>query len=104
MTDEGIFFISNISKELYDICDTFSNSNNKKLIKFYKNYLNDISNNEISMRELNNNLSNVINNLLIAAANIFGIIIIKIIHQVILIYIIKIKKWTIIYIRSGTIW
>ena len=71
MTDEGIFFISNISKELYDICDTFSNSNNKKLIKFYKNYLNDISNNEISMRELNNNLSNVINNLLIAGANIF---------------------------------
>ena len=72
LTNEGVFFISPVEKELYDICDTFSNSDNKKLLKCYMNNLNDIPNNEMIMRGLkNNNLSNVINNLLIAAANIF---------------------------------
>ena len=73
MTNEGVFLISEVNKELYDICDTFSNSNNKKLMKYYLNNLNDISNNEVSMRELKNNLSKVINNLLIAASNIFWV-------------------------------
>ena len=71
MTNEGVFLISCVENELYDICDTFSNSNNKKLMKFYKNNLNDITNNEVSFRELKKYLTNVINNLLIAASNIF---------------------------------
>ena len=71
LTNEGIFFISSIDKELYDICDTFSNSNNKKWMKCYMNSLNGIPNNEMTMRELTINLENVINNLLISAGNIF---------------------------------
>ena len=71
MTNKGVFFISNISKELYDLCDTFSDSNNKKLIKCYSNNLNQIFNNELSLREIKNDLSNIINNLLMIAGDIF---------------------------------
>ena len=71
MTNKGVFFISNISKELYDLCDTFSDSNNKKLIKCYSNNLNEIFNNELSLREIKNDLSNIINNLLMIAGDIF---------------------------------
>ena len=73
LTNEGMFFISEVNKELYDICDTFSNSDNKKLLKYYNNNINDIPNNEMEIRELINNLSNIINNLLIAAGNIFWV-------------------------------
>ena len=71
MTNEGVFFISNVGKEFHDICNPFSNSNNKKLLKCYKNNLNNITNNEISMREIKNNLTTIIDNLLIIAGNIF---------------------------------
>ena len=74
MTNKGVFFISNISKELYDLCDTFSDSNNKKLIKCYSNNLNEIFNNELSLREIKNDLSNIINNLLMIAGDIFWIL------------------------------
>ena len=71
MTNDGMFFISSANKELYDICDTFSKSNNKKLLKCYLESFNDTTNNEILLRELKMDLTNIINNLLIAASNIF---------------------------------
>ena len=73
LTNEGVFFISNANKELYDICDTFSKSNNKKLLSCYKESFNDTTNNEINLRELKKDLTNIINILLIAASNIFWI-------------------------------
>ena len=73
LTNEGMFFISNVNKELFDICDTFSNSDGKKLLKYYWNNLNDIAINEMEMREIKNNLPNTINKLLIAAGNIFWV-------------------------------
>ena len=58
---------------MFDICDTFSNSDGKKLLKYYWNNLNDVAINEMEMREIKNNLPNTINNLLIAAGNIFWV-------------------------------
>ena len=71
MTNDGVFFITNANKELYDICDTFSKSNNKKLLKCYLESFNDTTNDEILLRDLKKDLTNIINNLLIASANIF---------------------------------
>jgi len=71
LTNEGVFFISNMSKELYDICYVFSNSPAKKLLKAYSNTKNNTANSELSIREIDNYLTMAINNLQIAAANIF---------------------------------
>ena len=71
MTNDGVFFITNANRELYDICDTFSKSNNKKLLKCYLESFNDTTNDEILLRNLKKDLTNIINNLLIASANIF---------------------------------
>ena len=71
MTNDGVFFITNANRELYDICDTFSKSNNKKLLKCYLESFNDTTNDEILLRDLKKDLTNIINNLLIASANIF---------------------------------
>ena len=73
ITNEGIFFISKISKELYDICYTFSNSPSKKLLKAYVNSKNKLTNSELSIREIDKFLTSAINNLQVAAANIIWI-------------------------------
>ena len=73
LTNDGIFFITNISKEFYDICNPFSNSPSKKLLKAYLNNLNKLTNSDLSIREIGNFLTNAITSLLVAAANIFWI-------------------------------
>ena len=73
ITNEGVFFISNMSKELYSICIPFSNSPSLKLLKAYLNSINKSSNSELAIREISNYLSSAINNLQIAAGNIFWV-------------------------------
>ena len=73
ITNEGVFFISNMSKELYSICIPFSNSPSLKLLKAYLNNINKSSNSELAIREISNYLSSAINNLQIAAGNIFWV-------------------------------
>ena len=71
LTNEGIFFISRVAKELVEICDPFSNASSKKLLKAYNNSLNKDTNSEKLIRDIKDNLSNAIYNLEIGAANIF---------------------------------
>jgi hypothetical protein len=73
ITNEGVFFISNVSNELYDICNPFSNCPSKKLLKAYHNSINKLANSELEIREIGNFLTDAINSLQIAAANIFWI-------------------------------
>ena len=71
ITNEGVFFISNISNELYNICDPFSDSPSKKLLKVYFNSIQKLTNSELAIREISNNLTKAINSLQIAAGNFF---------------------------------
>ena len=73
LTNEGIYFISRVSKELVEICDPFSPSSSKKLLKSYQDSLNKITSSEKILRDLKDKLSESIYNLLIAGANIFWI-------------------------------
>lgn len=71
LTNEGIFFITNVSKEFYDICNSFSNSPSKNLLKTYLNSINKLTNSDLLIREIGNFLTIAITSLQIAAANIF---------------------------------
>ena len=71
LTNEGIYFISKVSNELVEVCEPFSISTSKKLIRAYQNSLNKITNSEKLIRNIKDNLTKSIYNLLIAAANIF---------------------------------
>ena len=73
LTNDGIFFISQICQELVNICEPFSNNISKKLIQAYQNYLDKSVNSEKSLREIGKNLAKAINFLLIAASNIFWV-------------------------------
>ena len=74
ITNEGVFFISNIAKELYDICNPFStNCPSKKLLVAYYNSINKLANSELAIRDIGDNLTDAINGLQIAAGNIFWI-------------------------------
>ena len=72
ITNDGIYFISQICKELFDICDTFSNSYSRKLIVAFQNHLDNSGKTEKSLREIKN-LIKAVNSLQLAAANIFWI-------------------------------
>ena len=71
LTEEGIFFISKVNKDIYNICDPFSNSITKKLLKAYEYYIDNSASSEKTLRQINNYLPNAINSLQIAAGNIF---------------------------------
>ena len=71
LTDEGIFFISKVNRDLLSICDPFSKSSTKKLLKAYEYYVDNSPNSEKSLREISNYLPRAINSLQIAAGNIF---------------------------------
>ena len=73
LTNNGIYFISEVCKELVDICDPFSKSYSKKLIKSFQSYLNKSADCEIYLREIGKNLKNAINSLLIIAGNIIWV-------------------------------
>ena len=70
LTNEGIFFISKVCNELYNVSEPFSKSNDKMLVKSYLKYINKSVDSEKSLREIGN-LEKVVNEVQIAAGNIF---------------------------------
>ena len=70
LTNEGIFFISKVCNELYNVSEPFSKSNDKMLVKSYFKYINKSVDSEKSLREIGN-LEKAVNEVLIAAGNIF---------------------------------
>ena len=71
ISDEGMFLISKTNKDLLNICDPFIKSYSKKLLTAYEYYLDQSSNCEKILREIESYLPQAINSLQIAAGNIF---------------------------------
>ena len=71
LTDEGVFFISKVNQDLYNVCDPFSKWISKKLLKAYEYFLINSPESEKTLREISNYLPRLINSLQIAAGNIF---------------------------------
>ena len=71
LTNEGVFLITKVPKELVDICHPFSHSPSKKLIQIYKNTLLRKYNSDKDIRSLSLVLAESIENLQYACANIF---------------------------------
>ena len=71
LTNEGIFFISKVNKELVNVCDPFSETYSKKLILAYQKHLDHEVESEKSLKEIENHLVKAVNSLEISAANIF---------------------------------
>ena len=69
--NEGIFFISKVSKELYNSCYPFSTHPAKKLIKAYKDDIMKEANCDKEIRKIFNVLPNAVSFLVDACANIF---------------------------------
>ena len=70
-TNNGIYFISKVDKNLFEACYPFAKSNSKKLLKAYNSYLIDELDNGEKIKELGESLSTTIFMLLNAAANIY---------------------------------
>ena len=70
-TNEGIFLISRVPKELYNLSDEFSRAPSKKLIDIYKNTINRKYVENKDIRALSKYLSDAIEELQRASANIF---------------------------------
>lgn len=71
LTSDEIYFISQVPKELYDLCHPFSQTSSKKLLKFYEQSVKKQNNTEKKISDLGDELPNSIYNLQLAAANIF---------------------------------
>ena len=73
LTNDGIYFISRVNKDLEQVCDIFSSSSSpaKKLINSYSNSQKKITDSEKDMRTLKNKLSEAIFILQNAAVNIY---------------------------------
>ena len=71
LTNQGVFLIRKVPKELTQICFPFSDFPSKKLIKIYKNTLERKYNTDKDIRSLSQVLAESIENLQIASANIF---------------------------------
>ena len=70
-TNDGIFLISKVPKELYNIGDEFSKAVSKKLIDIYKNTLNRKYTDNKDIRSLSKDLPEAVMELQRASANIF---------------------------------
>ena len=70
-TNNGIYFISKVDKNLFEACYPFAKSNSKKLLKAYNSYLIDELDNGEKIKEFGESLSTTIFMLLNAAANIY---------------------------------
>lgn len=72
-TNEGMFFISEVSSDLFKTCYPFSNHPAKKLLKAYKSDLMNEANCDKLIRKISDELSNAILVLANASANIFWV-------------------------------
>ena len=70
ITNEGIFFISRVPKELMEVCYPFSDNPSMKLLNAYQSSLDKETNSEKKIREIKYNLAESIYNLQIAAGSI----------------------------------
>ena len=73
LTNEGVFLISIVPRELFNLCYPFSTSPSKKLVQIYKNNLLRKYNSEKDIRSLSSVLADSIEDLEYACANIFWI-------------------------------
>ena len=72
LTNKGVFFIKKVPNELYEICfPNKTNTPSKKLLNAYNSALTKQGNSEMEIREISSVLSSAINNLQLAAANIY---------------------------------
>lgn len=71
LTNDGVFLISKVPKELYNISDEFSKAASKKLISIYKNTMNRKYIDNKDIRSLSKSLPDAIEELQKASANIF---------------------------------
>ena len=73
LTNDGIYLISQVNKDLADICSTFTSNYSKQLVQAYQYYLDKAVNSEKSLREIEDHLIKAIMSVEIAAANIFWV-------------------------------
>ena len=73
LTNDGIYLISQVNKDLADICSTFTSNYSKQLVQAYQYYLEKAVNSEKSLREIEDHLIKAIMSVEIAAANIFWV-------------------------------
>ena len=71
ITNSAIFFISKVSKELYETCFPFSSSTSRKLLNAYKSSCEKNPNCDVIIRQIANELPKAIKTLEISAANLF---------------------------------
>ena len=71
LTNDGVYLINIVPKELFNLCYPFSNSPSKKLVQIYKNTLLRKYNSEKDIRSLTAVLADSIEDLEYACANIF---------------------------------
>ena len=71
LSNEGTFLISKVSNELYNICYIFSDNCGKKLLQAYKKYIDNEPYCDKDIRQILPQLSEAINNLQIASADLF---------------------------------
>ena len=71
MTDKDIFLLSPVQKELNDICNPFSGSLSRELINAYGNYISKNPFCHDQLKKIGDKLPDAINDLAIAAANIY---------------------------------
>ena len=71
ITNSSIFFISKVSKELYETCFPFSSSSSRKLLNAYKSSCEKNPDCDMIIRQIANDLPKAIKTLEISAANLF---------------------------------
>ena len=71
LTNDGVFLISKVIKEIYNLSDEFSPANSKKLIDIYKNALNRKYKSNRDIHNLGKYLPDAIEALQKASANIY---------------------------------
>ena len=71
LTNDGVFLINSVPRELFNLCYPFSNSPSKKLVQIYKNTLLRKYNSEKDIRSLSKVLADSVEDLEYACANIF---------------------------------
>ena len=73
ISNEGVFLIAKVSKELYNICYIFSDHSGKKLLSAYQNYIDKQPYCDKDIRQITPHLPEAINTLQIASADLFWI-------------------------------
>ena len=71
ITNDGVFFISRVTKEMFDTCYPFSDAPSKKLLNAYKSDLLKLANCDKEIREMSDDLPKAVENLQTTAANIY---------------------------------